>query len=197
MHESYFDAPPGAVSPGAERGWPWLAALVLACAAGCGQADDSQSRLARWVLSTPGGQVEVQSGDQRSIARDTSELPDPPFQVRSIWWDLYPGDRNTHLSDDLLAQLAEAKHLVSLDLWTAPISDAGLVHLAQLSTLEQLNLNETQITDAGLSRLVGLGRLRHLHLAGTAVTPAALAQFKQQVPDCQIVLEADSPPPIR
>ncbi len=119
--------------------------------------------------------------------------------------------QNRELADALnvagLAKRDEAGNVVSLDLSTIRVTDAGLRHLASLDQLQWLYLNgtevtdigltnlerltgltllhlaDTAITDAGLEHLAGLTNLRTLHLSRTAVTDAGIEKLKQTLPE--------------
>ena len=71
------------------------------------------------------------------------------------------------------------KPVISVDLSTSKVTDAGLEHLKGLSHLRQLYLYDTQVTDAGLKHLRGLSQLQKLFLANTKVTDAGLEQLKR------------------
>ncbi len=99
--------------------------------------------------------------------------------------------------------------------WTKDVTDAGLPELAALPNLEVLILSGTKITDAGLAQLAKLHKLKEVRLAAlpqvtdagllklkdckpltnivvnkkTGTTPAGIAAFKQQRPDCQVIVK--------
>ena len=68
------------------------------------------------------------------------------------------------------------------------ISDDGLKHLKGLHSLETLILIDTPITDAGLKELQGLPNIKLINLSETKVTKEGIAQFKQALPHCEILL---------
>ena len=58
----------------------------------------------------------------------------------------------TQVSDIGLEKLKRF-NLVSLDLTSTKVTDAGLVHLRGMTRLQELNLVGTQVTDAGVADL--------------------------------------------
>jgi len=70
------------------------------------------------------------------------------------------------------------KAVVSVDLTSVQVTDAGLVHLKGLTKLEKLHLDGTRVTDAGLIHLKGLTSLDNLSLTGTDVTDAGLVHLE-------------------
>jgi hypothetical protein len=75
------------------------------------------------------------------------------------------------LGDDFF----QSVHLVNL--YDAPVTDAGLEHLKCLSQLQNLNLHGTRITDAGLDNLKELSQLVVLNLDATQVTDVGLQKM--------------------
>jgi internalin A len=69
---------------------------------------------------------------------------------------------------------AKDKPIVSVDLGSTKVTDAGLKHLAGLKQLQWLNLTNTKVTDVGLKPLARLKHLRELDLRNTKVTDAGL-----------------------
>lgn len=75
---------------------------------------------------------------------------------------------------------------------------ARIVALEGLDHLESVIAEDTPITDDGLLLLTRLPRLRWIYIGGKAhVTPAGVAEFKQQLPDCQVLYfpPQDAPTP--
>ena len=66
----------------------------------------------------------------------------------------------TSVTDDLLRNLSNLKHLRKLQLHSTEIGDPGAKHLAGLTSLIELDLSGTSISDAGLANLAGLADLR-------------------------------------
>src|SRR5207245_2591285 len=77
---------------------------------------------------------------------------------------------STKVTDAGLKELAGLKSLQSLDLMFTMVTDAGLKELAGLKSLQTLKLNSRQVTDTGLKELAGLKNLQALSLGGTKVT---------------------------
>src|SRR5207247_2114243 len=67
------------------------------------------------------------------------------------WLRVQVGDEWMKVLDDV----------VSVQLDSSRITDAGLVHLMSLTKLETLDLDNTQVTDAGLEHLTWLTRLKY------------------------------------
>lgn len=115
-----------------------------------------------------------------------------------------------------LKHLRGLRELTFLGLgWTKDVTDAGLADLAALPNLEVLILSGTKVTDAGLAKLAQFPKLKEVRLAAlpqvtdagllklkdckglttivvnkkTGTTPAGIAAFKQQRPDCQVVVK--------
>jgi hypothetical protein len=116
---------------------------------------------------------------------------DGPFRVvdavdlnrrREIDWGRngdWPRTAAGRVTDADLALLGALRHVRSLDLSHANVTDEGMRHLARLATLEELLLAETRITDEGVARLGTLKRLRWLSLQHCGVTDASLAHLRQ------------------
>lgn len=115
-----------------------------------------------------------------------------------------------------LKHLRGLQSLVFLGLgWTKDVTDAGLPDIVALPNLETLVLSGTKVTDAGLAQLAKLPKLKELRLAAmpgvtdaglmklksasslktivvnkkTGITAAGIATFRQQRPDCQVVVK--------
>jgi RNA polymerase sigma factor (sigma-70 family) len=75
-----------------------------------------------------------------------------------------------------------ADDVISLDLRSSQLTDAGLKELTVLKNLSSLNLGDTHVTGQGLEELVGLKNLTHLGLNATKLTDAGMklaASFKR------------------
>lgn len=83
----------------------------------------------------------------------------------------------TQLTDADLKNIAQLKHLQTLDLSGTNVTDAGLEELAEFTQLQTLHLDGTSVTDAGLKELAGLNHLQTLGLAETGVTGAGLKEL--------------------
>jgi len=115
-----------------------------------------------------------------------------------------------------LKHLRGLRELTFLGLgWTKDVTDAGLPELAALPNLEVLVLSGTKVTDNGLAQLAKMPKLKEVRLAAmsqvtdagllklkdckalttivvnkkTSVTPAGIAAFKQQRPDCEVIVK--------
>lgn len=78
------------------------------------------------------------------------------------------------VSDDDLAALRPAPHVIGLRLARTAVTDVGLRHLAGHAELEWIDLSHTRTSDAGLAFLKDTTSLRQLMLDGTKVTQASL-----------------------
>jgi hypothetical protein len=92
----------------------------------------------------------------------------------------------TGVTDARLEKLSGLTRLQGLDLYECKITDAGLICLLKFSRLQILTLHHTKITDAGLKQLKGLKSLTLLGIEGTHVSAGAVAEFKQELPSCEI-----------
>lgn len=79
-----------------------------------------------------------------------------------------------NVPDAALKELGALKHLRSLNLFGAEVTDAGLKELVPLP-IESLYLDYARkVTDDGLKNLAGMKKLRSLNLMSTAITEAGL-----------------------
>jgi hypothetical protein len=62
----------------------------------------------------------------------------------------------------------------------------GLKELAGLKHLRTLSLRGAKVTDAGLKELAGLDGLLDLNLSFTQVTEAGAAELRKALPDCKV-----------
>lgn len=76
------------------------------------------------------------------------------------------------------ARPAAPEDVVSLSLYSTPVTDAGLAHLKGLTNLRSLELSFCKVGDAGLAHLKGLSRLESLYLYGTRVKGPGLEHLK-------------------
>lgn len=141
---------------------------------------------ADWVLSTGGSVVVNVDGQSQSIEQE-GELPDQPFKLNAVAWDIYPGDRNSQVTDAELQRLTQLTDLRQLDLWAADVTDAGVRSLSAIGSLERLQLSGTRITDASFESLDKLANLRELGLIDVNVSPAAIKRFSQRHPKCNVI----------
>ena len=82
------------------------------------------------------------------------------------------------MTDGVLAQWDNLKHLNRLSLWNTSISDAGLTHIRAFRNLWELGITDAEIGDDGLTHLDGLVNLKVLSLRRTGVTDAGLLHLK-------------------
>jgi len=142
----------------------------------------------------------VTVGTNEGIAPRTikarAELPEPPYQVRSVKLDGAAVDAgvislletlpavqslslsNSTVKDADLPALASLKSLTALDLSRTSVGDAGMEALAKLTSLTDLNLTGTRITSSGLRSLASLRNLERLLLVDTNVDDTAIANLK-------------------
>ena len=73
------------------------------------------------------------------------------------------------------------KQLESINLHSAPASDAGLEAIGKLTSLHRLEIVHTKVTDAGLKHLAGLVHLQqfHVHAEMTAAALPFIGEFKE------------------
>ena len=90
---------------------------------------------------------------------------------------VYQLDENFTYKD--LKSLRVFPDLVSLDLSTTAISDAGLEALTNLSKLRVLRLADTEVTGQGLGILTELSELEVLDVSDTKITPEAVIHIRQ------------------
>lgn len=175
-------------------GWRFVdtirTSIVLAVASllfiSCAPAPDTQDyRAATWALSI-GGHVQISTESGAIVVQALDNLPREPFRLTTISWDIYPGDRNTQVTDSSLSHVAGLAELRELDLWAADVGDEGLKHLAELPELSRLQLSETRVTDNGLKHFANLKNLRQLFLYDTQITPNGIQRLKRMLPKCEI-----------
>ena len=82
--------------------------------------------------------------------------------------------RGRDLTDDGLANVADLKSVVALNLRDTQITSAGLVHLKGLTQLRRLHLERTKVDDNGIKNLIGLSNLEYLNLYATKITDKSL-----------------------
>jgi uncharacterized membrane protein len=93
----------------------------------------------------------------------------------------------TKITDQAVAQLADAVSLRLVRLAETGITDASIDTLLKLPSLESINLYGTKVTDAGVSKLGGMSNLKRLYLWKTAVTPEAVKALREKLPNCEII----------
>lgn len=91
------------------------------------------------------------------------------------------GSRSVGISDSLLKRIGQYKHVPSLDLSNAPITDEGLAYLSNLVDLRSMNLSNTKITDAALQHLSRHQHLQFLDLSSTKISDAELTHLERCV----------------
>jgi hypothetical protein len=74
----------------------------------------------------------------------------------------------------------------SLDLNSAPLTDAGVEELWALTGLRRLDLSRTGVSDAGLKTLSAFKELRELDLRRTRTTDAGVKELRAALPKCAI-----------
>lgn len=94
----------------------------------------------------------------------------------------------TQIGDEALAQIADLPNLLQLRLNSTLVGDQGISELVKLAKLEELYLAETGVTDACLEYLAQLPKLKYACLLQTQVTEAAVRKFRDENPNCRIVL---------
>ncbi len=95
------------------------------------------------------------------------------------------------VTDDGLLELVSLKNLEVLVLSGTKVTDHGLAHLSRLPALKDVRLAALPgVTDAGLLRLKDCKALKTIVVnKKTGVTPDGIAAFKQQRPDCEIIIK--------
>lgn len=140
--------------------------------------------------------VATNEGIAPTTIKTRAELPQPPYQVRSVKLDGAAVDAgvltmlealpsvqslslaNSTVKDADLPALASLKSLTSLDLSRTSVGDTGADALGRLASLTDLNLSGTRTTSNGLRSLESLRNLDRLLLADTNVDDAAVANLK-------------------
>ena len=87
------------------------------------------------------------------------------------------------VTDSILKELKEFKHLQILGLGATGVTDAGLKNLQDLKALQTLILLGNEITDSSLKQIRQLKSLRTLILSGNKVTENAISELKKSLPD--------------
>ncbi len=88
--------------------------------------------------------------------------------------------RNSRVTNDGMAHLANLEHLCFVDLSDLPISGNGLKQLNSCSTIETLDLSWTNVTDDDVCGL-GIPSLKVLKLNGTNISDSGIPQFEALV----------------
>jgi hypothetical protein len=85
-----------------------------------------------------------------------------------------------------LEELRTLGQLEKLNLWAAPVDDAGMAHVAAMTSLKWLNLDNVsltvegvKLTDEGVAQLTTLQNLEWLHLGKTDVGDEGLKALEK------------------
>ena len=97
---------------------------------------------------------------------------------------------NTAITDEGVAQLAQLKNLVRLNLAETNSGSGGVSKLQTLNNLEYINLINTKVTDDGLLALSGVKSLKHIYCWNSLITQKGIYNFKQK--NTAVKLEAGS-----
>lgn len=101
------------------------------------------------------------------------------------------------ITEEAIARLGHLETLRSLTIRRIPLSDAAWRHLTQLPHLESLDLEDIAIGEEGLRHLAKCRHLTYLRIAPpggipSRLTETGLAELRQALPQCEIVVV---PPP--
>jgi hypothetical protein len=91
------------------------------------------------------------------------------------------------LTDAGLKEFADFKNLAGLYLHDTRVTGTGLRDVAGLARLSALYLDRTPLTDVGLKHVANLKNLAVLGLRQTQVTDAAVAELRAALPKCKIL----------
>ena len=94
--------------------------------------------------------------------------------------------RRTKVTDAGLKEIAGLKGLQRLYLNHCEVSDAGMKDLIGLQSLQILNISASKVTNEGLKDVAGLKNLQALIMWGSKVTPAGFAEFRKELPKCNV-----------
>ncbi|MCA9009827.1 MAG: hypothetical protein KDB01_08775 [Planctomycetaceae bacterium] len=100
--------------------------------------------------------------------------------------------KGTPISSLGMATLTRISSLVLLDASNTAVSDEGFNQASAWTNLRYLSLNNTSVTDAAIPYLTTIKTLKGLSLLNTPVTAEGARQLKESLPDCLIVIKAES-----
>jgi len=95
---------------------------------------------------------------------------------------------STMVTDAGAKILANATDLKSLRLSETAVSDLALDYLTNLPRLESLNLYGTRVSNAGVLKLATMKQLKKLYLWQTDVDAAGARALGEKLPGCEIVM---------
>jgi hypothetical protein len=124
-------------------------------------------------------------------ADDAARLVEPPVLAEAIAFDL-AGEVLIADAAGFMPGFEEttSESLVLDASWRG--GDAGLAALAHLPHVVSLQISSAPLTDAALPHIASMPRLETLELSGTAFTAAGLRKFRRQRPAAQIYARGDA-----
>ena len=105
-----------------------------------------------------------------------------PLSQQITWMDF----SRIEVSDDVLRELSEFKHLTRLNLANTSIGDQTLEQIGMLPNLEYLNVYATEVSDDGLQYIAGLENLKSLYVWQTKVKQQAVEDLQENRPELYI-----------
>ena len=180
------------------------AALVLACAAPSGAAQDDSARIAASIETAGGSVVRDRTGHIVDVSLARTWATDADVErvaaiktVRRLDLSLtYASDRGVErlkaldrleelnlssaefITDAAIAFLRGHRQLRTLNLRGTDVTDTSLSYVAELPQLQSLDISFTQISDVGLEHLASLARLEELNLGGNKISGVGLHVLK-------------------
>ncbi|MCE9561020.1 MAG: protein kinase [Planctomycetes bacterium] len=156
---------------------------------------DPDRRAAEYVIGVHGS-VGLE-GDKR-VFRTVDELPKVPFKLATVYLGgnavndaglaAFKDTKNLtaitipstfNLTAAGFANFSGNKNLLTLSVFSTPLTNEGLAYFSGCKNLTLLNLHKTKVSDAGLNHLRNCTKLEVIHLDHTAVTDAGLSNVDQ------------------
>lgn len=159
------------------RPTPQLLALLVACVlTSCARKPDEKPIAETSLNTSPVSQADPPQVIQQLEERGVVLTKDQTGRVTKA------DARNAHFTDADIPLLTDLSHLQSLNLDSAPITDAAIATLKSIPSLTELNLRRcAQLTDACAPLIAALPKLERLQLHFTLLTNDAV----QGLADCQ------------
>jgi serine/threonine protein kinase len=149
-------------------------------------------QIAEWALNR-GGHIRVvvyqkeingfppTHQDQLPLVKRVSDMPQPPFKVRSVSLD------NQQLTNNDWRRLGQLTFLTHVVLRFTNITDEGLAFLVKTNqNFLRIDLEGTNITDVGVMHLAKLPELKDLIIRGTKVSTDGREKLRTFLPRCAI-----------
>jgi hypothetical protein len=94
-----------------------------------------------------------------------------------------------YLSDDLITEIANIKHLTRIDLSKNNLNVKMVSFLMNHKHLESSNLNDTNIDNESLRRLLDKSSSLRIYIRNTKITSEQISNLAQSYPNAEIISE--------